>query len=111
LSEFKLLDKTRLVDREFSTVDLSSGQRKRLALTVSMLEQRPILLLDEWAADQDPEFRRKFYFELLPALKQAGKTVVAITHDDRYIDELDVPARRLRMDEGRFVGHHSVESV
>ena len=102
LTQFRLQDKTRLTDGEFRTVDLSSGQRKRLALIVSLLEKRPILLLDEWAADQDPEFRRKFYFELLPALHRAGVTVVAISHDDRYIEEMDVPIRRLRMDEGRF---------
>ena len=74
---------------EFNTVDLSTGQRKRLALIVSLLEKRPILLLDEWAADQDPDFRRKFYFDLLPALHQAGVTVVVVTHDDRYLDEMD----------------------
>ena len=109
LSEFKLLDKTRLIGDEFSTIDLSSGQRRRLALIVSKLENRPILLLDEWAADQDPEFRRKFYFEMLPALNRAGMTIVAISHDDRYIDEMTVPARRLHMDEGRFVEQQPVE--
>jgi putative ATP-binding cassette transporter len=105
-----LQDKTRLTDGEFRTVDLSSGQRKRLALIISLLEKRPILLLDEWAADQDPEFRRKFYFELLPALHRAGVTVVAISHDDRYIEEMDVPTRRLHMDEGRFTEQNSVET-
>jgi putative ATP-binding cassette transporter len=110
LAEFRLLDKTRVVGDEFTTVDLSSGQRRRLALIVSRLERRPILLLDEWAADQDPEFRRKFYFELLPALNRAGITIVAISHDDRYIDEMKVPARRLHMDEGRFVEQQSVEN-
>ena len=108
LAEFKLLDKTRIVGDEFSTVDLSSGQRRRLALIVSRLENRPILLLDEWAADQDPEFRRKFYFELLPALNRTGITIVAISHDDRYIDEMKVSARRLHMDEGRFVEQQPV---
>jgi len=110
LTEFRLREKTRLTGGEFGTLDLSGGQRKRIALLVSMLEKRPILLLDEWTADQDPDFRRKFYDELLPALKEAGKTVVVITHDDRYLDELHLPARRLRMDEGRFVEQHSVES-
>ena len=110
LTQFRLQDKTRLTDGEFHTVDLSSGQRKRLALIVSLLEKRPILLLDEWAADQDPEFRRKFYFELLPALHRAGVTVVAISHDDRYIEEMDVPTRRLSMDEGRFTEQNSVET-
>jgi putative ATP-binding cassette transporter len=110
LTQFRLRDKTRLVDGEFRTLDLSAGQRKRLALIVSLLEKRPILLLDEWTADQDPEFRRKFYHDLLPSLRRAGVTMVVITHDDRYLDELDLPARRLRMDEGRFVEQRSMES-
>jgi putative ATP-binding cassette transporter len=110
LAQFRLLDKTRLAQGEFNTVDLSTGQRKRLALIVSLLEKRPILLLDEWAADQDPEFRRKFYYDLLPALHRAGVTVVVVTHDDRYLDEMDLPARRLRMDEGRFVAQPAVEN-
>ncbi len=111
LQKFRLHDKTGLVDGEFRTLDLSGGQRRRLALIVSMLEKRPILLLDEWTAEQDPEFRAKFYHELLPELLQAGITVVVITHDDRYLDELDLPARRLRMDEGRFVDRHSAQSA
>src|SRR5207249_10487048 len=110
LTEFRLLDKTRLTDGQFSTLNLSAGQRKRLALIVSLLEKRPILLLDEWAADQDPEFRRKFYYDLLPELKRTGQTLVAITHDDRYLDEMDLPARRLRMEDGRFVAQQTVES-
>jgi putative ATP-binding cassette transporter len=110
LRQMRLADKTRLADREFSTLDLSGGQRKRLALIVSLLEKRPILLLDEWTADQDPDFRRKFYDELLPELQQAGGTVVVITHDERYLDELKLPALRLRMDEGRFVGQQSAEN-
>jgi putative ATP-binding cassette transporter len=111
LAQFRLLDKTRLAEGEFNTVDLSTGQRKRLALIVSLLEKRPILLLDEWAADQDPDFRRKFYFDLLPELHRAGVTVVVVSHDDRYLDEMDLPARRLRMDEGRFVAQAVAESV
>jgi putative pyoverdin transport system ATP-binding/permease protein len=107
LGLFRLADKTGLVNGEFRTLDLSGGQRRRLALIVSMLEKRPILLLDEWTAEQDPEFRRKFYDELLPDLKKADATVVVITHDDRYLDELDLPARRIRMDEGRIVEQRS----
>ena len=68
------------------------------------------MLLDEWTAEQDPEYRRKFYEELLPEMMRTGKTIVVITHDDRYLDELALPARRLRMDEGRFVGQQSVEN-
>jgi putative ATP-binding cassette transporter len=103
LAEFELSGKTRLVEGEFNTLDLSGGQRKRLALLVGLLERRPILLLDEWAANQDPEFRRRFYHTILREFTAIGLTVVVVTHDDRYLDELDLPARRLRMDDGRFV--------
>jgi putative ATP-binding cassette transporter len=109
LTKFRLNEKTRITDGEFRTLDLSGGQRKRIALLVSLLEKRPILLLDEWTSDQDPEFRRKFYHEFLPELMKAGATVVVITHDDRYLDELHLTARRLRMDEGRFIEERAVE--
>jgi putative ATP-binding cassette transporter len=110
LHQFRLENKTGLSDDEFRTLDLSGGQRRRLALIVSLLEKRPIMLLDEWTAEQDPEFRRKFYEELLPAMMQAGATVVVITHDDRYLDELDLPARRIRMDEGRIIDQRSLQA-
>jgi putative ATP-binding cassette transporter len=109
LKQFRLSDKTGLSGGEFRTLDLSGGQRRRLALIVSLLEKRPILLLDEWTAEQDPEFRRKFYDELLPDLMRARATVVVITHDDRYLDELDLPARKIRMDEGRIVDEISMK--
>jgi putative ATP-binding cassette transporter len=111
LAQFRLADKTSLSsDGEFRTLDLSGGQRRRLALIVSLLEKRPVLLLDEWTAEQDPEFRRKFYDELLPNMRKAGLTVVVITHDDRYLDELDLPARRIRMDEGRIIEQRSMQN-
>jgi putative pyoverdin transport system ATP-binding/permease protein len=108
LHQFRLEEKTGLSNGEFRTLELSGGQRRRLALIVSLLEKRPILLLDEWTAEQDPEFRRKFYEDLLPQILQAGVTVVAITHDDRYLDELNLAARRIRMDEGRIVDQRSM---
>jgi putative pyoverdin transport system ATP-binding/permease protein len=101
--KFKLEDKTSLMEGQFRTLDLSGGQRRRLALIVSLLEKRPIMLLDEWTAEQDPEYRRKFYDELLPDMLRAGATVIVITHDDRILNELHLPARRIRMDEGRIV--------
>jgi|SRR5579862_572309 len=108
LSQFRLGDKTGLSNGEFRTLDLSGGQRRRLALIVTLLERRPIILLDEWTAEQDPEFRRKFYDEFLPQMLQAGATVIVITHDDRYLDELHLPARRIRMDEGRIVDQRTM---
>ena len=108
LAQFRLADKTSLSKGEFRTLDLSGGQRRRLALIVSLLEKRPIMLLDEWTAEQDPEFRLKFYDELLPEMMRAGATIVVITHDDRYLDELHLPARRIKMDYGRIVEQRSM---
>jgi cyclic peptide transporter len=85
---------------ELSTLALSQGQRKRLALAQSCIDDADILLFDEWAADQDPGFRRYFYRELLPALKRSRKTVIAITHDERYFDCAD---RVLKLEQGRLV--------
>ena len=76
---------------------LSTGQRKRLALSVALAEARPILVLDEWAADQDPEIRKTFYDEILPRLKAQGLTIVSVTHDEQYFDRCD---RRIHMVEG-----------
>jgi putative ATP-binding cassette transporter len=95
-----LTDKTGLKDGRFDTIRLSTGQRKRLALVVAALEDRPIYVFDEFAADQDVEFRRKFYDEMLPALLARGKTVVAVTHDERYFDRA---TRHLTMEEGRLL--------
>ena len=76
--------KVTLQGRSFSTLDLSQGQRKRLALVTAYLEDRPIYVFDEWAADQDPQYKEIFYKTLLPDLCKRGKLVVVITHDDRY---------------------------
>lgn len=73
----------------FSTLELSQGQRKRLGLLVALLEDRPFYIFDEWAADQDPQWKNRFYRELLPELRARGKCVVAITHDDRFFDAAD----------------------
>ncbi len=76
---------------------LSTGQRKRLALALAMAEDRQILVLDEWAADQDPAFRQRFYREILPGIKSSGKAIIAVTHDERYFDVAD---RRYNMENG-----------
>lgn len=84
LDRMGLADKIDYVDGRFSTLDLSTGQRKRLAMITALLENREVYLFDEWAADQDAGFRDIFYKELLPELKRRGKTIVAVTHDDSY---------------------------
>ena len=84
----------------FSTVDLSQGQRRRLALLAACLEARPVCLFDEWAANQDPGFKRVFYREILPELRAEGRTLVVISHDDEYLDVAD---RVVRLRDGRVL--------
>lgn len=95
----KLDHKVQIVGDRFSTTQLSTGQRKRLALLVALLEDKPFFLFDEWAADQDPYFRHFFYTEIIPELKARRKGIIAITHDDRYFHCAD---NVIRMDRGRF---------
>ncbi len=89
LQRLEIAHKVSVRDGAFTTTDLSTGQRKRLALVNAWLDGRPVLVFDEWAADQDPAFRKIFYTELLPDLKRLGKTIIVISHDDRYFDLAD----------------------
>ncbi len=75
---------------------------KRLALLTAYLEDRPIYIFDEWASDQDPVFKAVFYKQLLPELKSRGKTVIAVTHDDKYFNQCD---RLVKLDYGRVVAN------
>ena len=88
-------DKDETVRRKFS-----KGQSKRMSLIFALLEKRPILVLDEWAADQDPHFRKYFYEELVPRFKEEGKTIIAVTHDDAYFHLAD---RIIKFDYGTIV--------
>jgi len=89
LKRLEIDHKVSVKQGEFTTTDLSTGQRKRLALVHVWLSDRPILVFDEWAADQDPAFRKIFYSEILPDLKKQGKTIIVISHDDRYFHIAD----------------------
>lgn len=89
LDLFQIQHKVSIDDGVFSDLNLSTGQRKRLALLVAMLESKKIIVLDEWAADQDPEFRKEFYEQIIPKLRERGKMVIAITHDDHYYQLAD----------------------
>jgi putative ATP-binding cassette transporter len=99
LEMLRLQEKVNVEDNAFTTLELSGGQRKRLALLRCYLEDRPIYLFDEVAADQDPEFRKFFYRNLLQKMKEKGKTIIAITHDDHYFDIAD---RVIKMDMGKI---------
>ncbi len=100
IERLEIAHRVRVENGAFTTTDLSTGQRKRLALVHAYLEQRPVMMFDEWAADQDPTFRRVFYTELLPDLKRQGRTLIVISHDDRFFDAAD---RVVRLQAGKIV--------
>ncbi|WP_324024479.1 multidrug ABC transporter permease/ATP-binding protein [Aeromonas caviae] len=99
LERLQMGSKLAIEDGFIADIYLSQGQRKRVALLLALAEQREVMLFDEWAADQDPQFRRIFYQVLLPRLKEMGKTVIAISHDDHYFSLAD---RLLEMRQGRL---------
>lgn len=96
---FKLENKVKIKNHKFTTKNLSEGQKKRLALIISILENKDIYLFDEWAANQDPLFKEIFYTEILPFLQSLGKTQIVITHDDKYFDLSD---RVLKLSDGQI---------
>jgi putative pyoverdin transport system ATP-binding/permease protein len=100
LEMFELDEKVSVENKQFSTTNLSTGQRKRLALIAALMESKPVLVMDEWAADQDPYFRKKFYTEIVPMLKADGITIIAITHDDKYYHYAD---KLFKMDYGKLI--------
>lgn len=100
LSLLEIDHKVSIKNGVLSTTNLSQGQRKRLALLTAYLEDRPIYVFDEWASDQDPVFKEVFYNRLLPELKSRGKTVIAVSHDDRYFTQCD---RLIKLNYGRIV--------
>lgn len=89
LAQMELGNKTAIENGTITNRELSTGQKKRLTLIVSVLEEKPVMIFDEWAADQDPVFRKFFYEVLLPELKAQGKTIIAVTHDDKYFSAAD----------------------
>ncbi|WP_317178787.1 multidrug ABC transporter permease/ATP-binding protein [Lelliottia amnigena] len=99
LEQLKISHKLELQDGKILNLKLSKGQKKRVALLLALAEERDIILLDEWAADQDPHFRREFYQVLLPRMQEMGKTIFAISHDDHYFIHAD---RLLEMRDGQL---------
>ena len=97
MARLGLEDRVRIRDRAFSTLALSVGQRRRLALLAACLEDRPVCILDEWAAHQDAGSKRFFYRELLPELKARGKALLVISHDEHDFEAAD---RIFRLDGG-----------
>jgi ABC-type siderophore export system fused ATPase/permease subunit len=108
LRKLQLNSQVQVLQGVLSKLTLSTGQRKRLALLQCYAEDREICFFDEWAADQDVHFREHFYYELLPELKRRGKTLIVISHDDRYFHVAD---RIVKLEDGLVVTDISTDQV
>jgi putative pyoverdin transport system ATP-binding/permease protein len=100
LERLGLAPQVSVQEQSFSTLDLSQGQRRRLALLNAWLEDRPVCVLDEWAANQDPSYKQIFYTRLLPEMRAAGKALLVISHDEAYFEVAD---RVIRLQDGRLL--------
>jgi putative ATP-binding cassette transporter len=102
IKKMRMQHKVQYKNLQFIGENLSIGQKKRLAFISAVLEDKPILILDEFAADQDPQFRQYFYEEILVELRNSGKTIIAVTHDDHYFH---IANRVLKMDNGKLLDY------
>lgn len=101
LEKFGVDHKTNIHKGKYTSLALSDGERKRIALLSMLLEDKEIYIFDEWAAHQDIKFKEMFYTEILKTLKRRQKIVLVITHDDQYFRFAD---RIVRMDFGVIKG-------
>ncbi len=100
IEEMGLVEGISIVDNQFTSLELSTGQLRRLALSLALAEERPIVVLDEFASDQDPGRRKFFYDVLVPRLAKAGHCLIAVTHDEHCFDKSD---RLIRMEDGKII--------
>jgi putative pyoverdin transport system ATP-binding/permease protein len=94
-----LSGQTGVIKGVFTRMELSAGQKRRLALAVSLLENRDILILDEFVQDQDPNQRAFLFEQLLPELKEKGKTIILSTHDLAWTKACD---KLVRLENGKI---------
>jgi putative ATP-binding cassette transporter len=99
IEQMRLSHKTRYTDGRFTNIELSTGQRKRLALITALLEDRPVYIFDEVASDQDPEFRAYFYKDILGQLRAQKKIILVVSHDREFFGMAD---RVYRLDYGKL---------
>ena len=81
--------------------ELSGGQQQRAALARAMAPEPRVLLMDEPFASVDIVLRRKLRRDCRILLREAGATVVLVTHDPA--EALDIGDRIAVMEAGRIV--------
>jgi iron(III) transport system ATP-binding protein len=64
-----------------SATELSGGQQQRLALARALVQQPPLLLLDEPLSNLDAKLRQSMRTELQRLQQDLGLTVLYVTHD------------------------------
>lgn len=96
-----LLARFGLADKAHARVgQLSGGQQQRLALALALINDPPVVLLDEPTAALDPQARRAVW-TLVAAFRSEGRTVLLTTH---FMDEAQHLCDRVGiLDDGRLV--------
>ncbi|HEY4832338.1 MAG TPA: ATP-binding cassette domain-containing protein [Waddliaceae bacterium] len=88
---------------------LSGGMRQRVALARALLQNRPLLLLDEPFASLDVIMREQLYSLLRDVRDHYKKTIVMVTHDFR--DAMALADRILVLSNGKIVGTYGVAPI
>ncbi len=89
-------------------MNLSGGQRQRLALAIALLNEPPIMILDEPTTGLDPNARREIW-SILQKLKSKKTTLILTTH---YMEEAQILCDRiLIMDHGKIIGQGTLAEL
>ncbi len=103
-----VLDTVQLTPFGDQRVDrLSGGQRARLSLAVALLNQPPLLVLDEPTVGLDPVLRNELW-ELFSALARQGTTLLVSSH---VMDEAARCERLLLMRNGQLLAEGSPDQL
>jgi len=106
----EILDLVNLTEKRKSfVVNLSGGQRQKLALGISILNEPQILLLDEPTTGLDPVARREIWQILLNLKTEFQTSLILTTH---YMEEAQYLCPRIIiMDEGTILAQGSLDQL
>ncbi|HAN18250.1 MAG: ABC transporter ATP-binding protein [Bacteroidetes bacterium GWC2_33_15] len=89
--------------------NLSGGQRQKLALAIALLNNAPLLLLDEPTTGLDPTARREIWNILMNLKKNNNTSLILTTH---YMEEAEYLCDRIIiMDKGKILAQGTLEEL
>jgi len=99
-----------LVEKKNSFVqNLSGGQRQKLALAIALLNNAPLLLLDEPTTGLDPTARREIWNILMNLKKNQKTSLILTTH---YMEEAEYLCDRIIIiDKGKILAQGTLDEL